>query len=200
MFVQIFEGNTDDPQAVRDRVERWEREVRPGAIGYLGSTGGVTDDGRVVMLARFTDRAAAEANSARPEQSAWWAEVEQCFTGPVTFHETDDITEMRHGDAQQARFVQAMEGHVTDRVRAERLQDKMEPLLSSMRPDLLGTTTAYFDDGAYASLAYFSDEQEARRNEQASVPDAVAGQLAEWDRLLPVEEYIDLTRPVLIRA
>ena len=141
MFVQIFEGNTDDPQAVRDRVERWEREVRPGAIGYLGSTGGVTDDGRVVMLARFTDRAAAEANSARPEQSAWWAEVEQCFTGPVTFHETDDITEMRHGDAQQARFVQVMEGHVTDRVRAERLQDKMEPLLSSMRPDLLGTTT-----------------------------------------------------------
>ena len=107
---------------------------------------------------------------------------------------------MRHGDAQQARFVQVMEGHVTDRVRAERLQDKMEPLLSSMRPDLLGTTTAYFDDGAYASLAYFSDEQEARRNEQASVPDAVAGQLAEWDRLLPVEEYIDLTRPVLIRA
>jgi hypothetical protein len=136
----------------------------------------------------------------RVQQSAWWAEVEQCFTGPVTFHETDDITEMRHGDAQQARFVQVMEGHVTDRVRAERLQDKMEPLLSSMRPDLLGTTTAYFDDGAYASLAYFSDEQEARRNEQASVPDAVAGQLAEWDRLLPVEEYIDLTRPVLIRA
>ncbi len=42
--------------------------------------------------------------------------------------------------------------------------------------------------------------QEARRNEQASVPDAVAGQLAESARLLPVEEYIDLTRPVLIRA
>lgn len=200
MFVQIFEGRTDDPQVVRDCVERWEREVRPGAIGYLGSTGGVTDGGRVVMLARFTDRAAAEANAARPEQSAWWDEMARCFTGPITFHETEDVIEMRHGDAQRARFVQVMEGHVTDRVRAERLQDRMEPLLSSMRPDLLGTTTAYFDDGAYASLAYFSSEEEARHNEHQPVPDAVAGELAEWDRLLPVEEYIDLTSPVLVRA
>ena len=108
--------------------------------------------------------------------------------------------EMRHGDAQRARFVQVMEGHVTDRVRAERLQDRMEPLLSSMRPDLLGTTTAYFDDGAYASLAYFSSEEEARHNEHQPVPDAVAGELAEWARLLPVEKYIDLTSPVLVRA
>lgn len=200
MFVQMIEGNTDDPEALRQCVERWERDLRPGAIGYLGSTGGVSDDGRVVLLARFTDQDAAQANAARPEQGEWWSEMERCFSGPVAFHETDDVAEMRHGDAQRARFVQVMEGHVTDRARADRLQGQADPVLASMRPELLGTTTAYFDDGEFASVAYFTSEDEARRNEQHAPPEELADQMAEWGRVMEVEEYIDLTRPVLIRA
>ncbi|MBK6858501.1 MAG: hypothetical protein IPG97_18620 [Microthrixaceae bacterium] len=200
MFVQVIESHTDQPDRVAALVDRWERDLRPGAHGYIGSTGGVASDGRFVVMARFVDRDAAQANAARPEQSAWWTEMEACLDGNVTFHETDDVVEMRNGDAQKAGFVQVMEGHVTDRDRAVALEHEMEDLLPELRPDLLGTTTAYFSDGAYAAVAYFSSENEARRREKDAMPDSLARQFEEWTRLQTVDEYIDLTQPILIRA
>jgi len=66
---------------VRRQAERWRADVRPGAIGFLGSTVGVADDGRFYAFARFVDAASANANSDRPEQSAWWADTAQLFAG-----------------------------------------------------------------------------------------------------------------------
>ena len=43
----------------------------PGAEGYIGGTGGVTDGGRFIVIARFETEAAAQANSERAEQGAW---------------------------------------------------------------------------------------------------------------------------------
>lgn len=200
MFVQLIEGHTHDPGALQGCFDRWVRDLKPGAVGYLGSTEGVSPDGDVVILARFADREAAAANAARPEQSAWWAEVEQCFDGPVSFHETEDITEMRHGDVQRAQFVQVMEGHVSDRERAEALDEIADRTLTAMRPDLLGVTTAYFDGGRYATLAYFTSEHDARRNEGKPMPEDIADQFEEWGRVMSVDRYIDLTEPVLVRV
>lgn len=200
MFLQMMEGRTGDPAALYACFERWQRDVQPGAIGYLASTEGVSDTGDVVILAQFTDREAAMANSARPEQSAWWAEAEGCFDGPVTFHETEDVTEIRHGDVQRAKFVQVMEGRVTDRSRARELDEVADTTLTAMRPDLLGVVTAYFDDGRYASMAYFTNEHDARRNEAAPVPEEIADQFEEWGRVMSVDRYIDLTDPVLVLA
>ena len=53
MFVQVIQGNVSDAAAVRARFERWRAELAPGADGWLGSTAGVTDDGRLVVVARF---------------------------------------------------------------------------------------------------------------------------------------------------
>ena len=65
----------------------------------------------------------AEGCSDRPEQAAWWAETERLFDGDVTFHDTEDVHIMSHGDLDQAHFVQVMEGHVTDRTRASELAE-----------------------------------------------------------------------------
>ena len=70
MFVQIIEGRTNDPKALMEQGDAWQRDVRPGAIGYLGVTAGVTADGRTVAIVRFEDEASARANSERPEQAA----------------------------------------------------------------------------------------------------------------------------------
>jgi len=35
---------------VRAHLEKWVSEVAPGAVGWLGSTGGVTEDGNLIAL------------------------------------------------------------------------------------------------------------------------------------------------------
>ena len=113
----------------------------------------MTDAGDCIMIARFATEEAARRNSDRPEQGAWWAETEACFDGPVRFHESTDVNVMRHGDADQARFVQVMEGHVSDRERARRLDEEADEILATARPDLIESITAYYDDGAYTDVA-----------------------------------------------
>jgi hypothetical protein len=200
MFVQVIEGKTSDPQAFQQGFERWQRDLRPGAIGYLGSTEGVTDGGEVMILARFADRESAMANSERPEQGEWWNEMEALFEEPPRFHESSDVVDLRHGDRQRSGFVQVMEGHVTDRARAQDLEARSDEMLTAMRPDLLGLTTAYFDDGDYATVAYFTSEREARRNESIPIPENLSDQFREWESVMPVERYIDIRHPMLVSS
>ena len=91
MFVQVITGTTSDAAGLRRQMDRWDQELRPGAAGYLGSTGGVTDDGRVFMAARFESEEAAQRNSAREEQGAWWAETEKFIQNPA-FQDSAEVT------------------------------------------------------------------------------------------------------------
>ncbi len=200
MFIQVMEGKVRDVEGLRAQMDRWLEELMPGASGYLGSTGGVTDSGDCIMIARFASEADARRNSDRPEQGAWWAETEACFDGPVRFHETTDVHVMRHGDPDSAGFVQVMEGHVTDREAARQIDEESDHMLAEGRPDLLEAITAYFDDGEYAELAYFSSEDAARRGESTEIPAEYADTIARWQATMQVERYLDLREPWLASA
>ena len=200
MFIQIIEGRTERPEELHERLEIWQRDLMPDAVGYLGSTGGCTSSGDCILIARFESRAAAQKNSDRPEQGKWWAETERCFDGPVRFHDTDDVQLMTHGEMDRAHFVQVMEGHVSDRRRLAELERESDPILAELRPDLLGSVTAYFADDEFAEVAYFTSEAEARRAEQGEMPEEMASKFAEWEQLMKVEKYIDITDPWLVSA
>lgn len=200
MFIQVIEGRSSQPEAVHRQIEVWERELRPGAEGYMGSAGGCTPDGMCVLVARFESREAAMRNSERPEQSRWWEETEQCFDGPVTFHDSDDVHEMRHGRLEDAHFVQIMEGHVTDRARADEIERMSEQLLQSARPDLLGSITAYYGDGEFADIAYFTSEEAAREGERKEPPPEFAQAFSEWQEIMKVDRYMDISEPWLVAA
>lgn len=198
MFIQVIEGRTGDPDALHRRLDVWERELMPGADGYLGSTGGCTSDGSCILVARFESRDAAQRNSDRPEQGEWWAETEKCFDGPVTFHDTEEVEVMRHGAIDSARFVQIMEGHVTDKERAIQLEHDADAILADQRPELLGAVTAFHDGDAFTSLAYFTDEAAARAGERSEMPADAAAGFAEWQNVMSVDRYLDLTQPWLV--
>jgi len=200
MFIQVIEGRTERPDELHERLDIWQRDLMPGAIGYLGSTGGCTSSGDCILIARFESRDAAQRNSDRPEQGAWWAETEKCFDGPVRFHDTDDVQLMTHGEMDSAHFVQVMEGHVSNRRRLAELERESDPILAELRPDLLGSVTAYFGDDDFAEVAYFTSEAEARRAEQGEMPEEMASKFAEWEQLMKVEKYIDITDPWLVSA
>lgn len=200
MFIQIIEGRTDRPEELHERLEIWQRDLMPKAIGYLGSTGGCTSSGDCILIARFESRDAAQRNSDRPEQGQWWAETEKCFDGPIRFHDTDDVQLMTHGEMDSARFVQVMEGHVSDRPRLDELERESDPILAELRPDLLGSVTAYLSEDEFAEVAYFTSEAEARRAEQGEMPEEMASKFAEWEQLMKVEKYIDIVDPWLVSA
>jgi len=197
MFIQVIEGRTSDPEAMRRRVEVWERELQPGAIGYLGSAGGCTADGSFILAARFEDSDAAMRNGQRPEQTEWWRETEKCFDGPATFHDTEDVHVMAHGRLEDAHFVQVMEGHVSDRARADELERESDPILAQVRPDLLGSITAFYGADGFADIAYFTSEQEAREAEKREMPPEMAEKFGEWEHVMKVDRYLDIREPWL---
>ena len=133
MFVQLIEGRTTDAEGLKRQGDRWQAEVRPGAIGYLGVTSGVTDDGRSIAIVRFESEEAARANSERPEQSAWWADTAKFFEGDVDFTESSDVTEFLGGGSDEAGFVQVMKVTGVDRAQVERLDASFDKF-AELRP------------------------------------------------------------------
>jgi len=166
MFVQVIKGHTDDGAGLRQQLERWRTDLKPSAVGFLGSTGGIADDGTFVVVARFTDAASARTNSERPEQGQWWERTESFLDGEATFRESTDTTELFDGGSNDAGFVQIMEGRVADRAKAEAFESpEMLDELRAARPDLIGGLRVWFDDGTFVDVAYFTSEEDARKGE-----------------------------------
>ncbi|HEY6533331.1 MAG TPA: hypothetical protein VIY72_13560 [Acidimicrobiales bacterium] len=197
MFIQVIEGKVADEGRLRAQLARWTTDLMPAAYGYLGSTGGITREGSCILVVRFATEDDARRNNDRLEQGAWWAETRTCFEGEIRFHETTDVHVMRHGDPDAAGFVQVLEGHVTDREAARRLDALADDALAVVRPDLLETITAYHPDGEFTEVAYFRSEAEARRGEEAEVPPELADDFALFEATMPTERYLDLREPWL---
>jgi hypothetical protein len=198
MFVQVIRGQVAEPEQVREAMDRWVRELAPGASGWLGSTAGVAPDGRFVAFARFESAEAARRNSDRPEQGAWWAEVSKAFTGDVTFVDSEDIVTDLVGDPDRAGFVQVLSGRATDPRRAREIMESSRGQSRDFRPEILGSLNVMTDDGSFTMAIYFTSEQEAREGERKEPPPELAAQMEELNSLAagPLE-FLDLRTPWL---
>lgn len=195
MFVQVIKGRTSDADGLRRQMQRWSDEVRPGAVGFLGSTIGIADDGTFVAFARFADEAAAKANSQRAEQSAWWEETSKYFDGEPSFRESSDVATLLDGGSDTAGFVQVMEGTVRDRAKVEAAETpEMIDQLRAARPDLLGSVRVWFDGGAFAQAAYFTSEADARKAESSG---KFSGPREDFVALFGEMTFVDLRDPIL---
>jgi hypothetical protein len=199
MFVQVITGKTSDAAGVRAAADQWMRDLAAGADGWLGSTGGVTDDGQLVMIARFESAEAAQRNSDRPEQGAWWAETAKLVDGEATFRNSTDVTTDVRGDPDQAGFVQVMQGEQgpdPDRVRA--LMDENSDEWAAFRPEVVGSVGAAHSDGTWTMAMYFTSEADAREGEQKEPPEALKAQMDEMNQLSVGEpKFFDLRDPWL---
>jgi hypothetical protein len=199
MFVQLIQGRTSKPEELRAAVDRWMQDLAPGATGWLGSTGGVTEDGRFIAAVRFDSEEAARRNSERPEQGQWWAETERLFDGEVTFRDSSDVTVDVRGDPDQAGFVQIMQGRSTDPERAKQLMAQDEDKWAALRPDMVGSVVIGHDGGAYTMVMYFTSEADAREGEGKEVPPDMRATMEEMNKLSVGEtEFFDLKRPTMI--
>lgn len=198
MFVQVIQGQVADAGKLRAAFDHWAEELAPEASGWLGSTAGVTADGRFVALARFESAEAARRNSGRPEQDRWWAETAQAFSGQATFEDSSDVTVDLVGDPEDAGFVQVIRGRGGDPDRARELMGQGSAEWAAFRPDILASVGVSHEGGAYTMAIYFTSEAAAREGERKQPPPELQAQMDEMAALSVGEpEFFDLQQPWL---
>jgi len=196
MFIQVIEGKVKDADLLLRQTDRWAHEIKPGVKGYLGSTTGVTPDGRAVTLARFESKKAAEANSKKSEQSAWWNETSKAFDGEPTFYDCTDVDTLFGGGSDEAGFVQVIEGRAKDLKKMRASMQGMEKELRKTRPDILGITVAYHSDGkGFTQAVYFKSEAETRKMEKETENEEMRQEFMNMFAEPPV--FFDIPQPRL---
>ena len=200
MFIQVVTGKVTSADDFRRVGDLWEAKVRPVATGYLGSTAGVTDDGRFFVAGRFESAEAAAANNDRPEQTEWFEEMQK-IVSDVQYHDCTEIITMFGGGSDDAGFVQVMVGKIKDRAKFDALNAKsaeMEKVFSEWRDDVLGEVLAVHPDGGgYHDIVYFRSEAEARAGEKQEPTAALQALMGEMDAAAEIVEYLDLRQPEL---
>jgi len=196
MFVQVIQGRVSDADQLRAQLQRWESELAPGAVGWLGSTAGVTEDGQALAVARFESREAAQRNSERPEQTAWWEQTAALFTGEPSFHDSTSVEVDLAGDPDQAGFVQVMQGRSSDPARARQLMDSDPTDWRSYRPEIVGTLSLEHDGDGWTMVMFFTSEEAAREGEKKEPPEETQAMMKELGTLMVGEPaFYDLKDP-----
>jgi hypothetical protein len=194
MFIQILQGRCTRQDELRALADTWARDLAPGATGWLGGTYGFTDDDQFVGVVRFESREAAMANSQRPEQGAWAEQMMSLMDGPMEFHDCDDVTLMMDGGSDSAGFVQVIRGRVAEPDRLKALMTDTE-MLHEMRPDIIGASLAFEDDGTFTETIAFTDESAAREGERKESPDMPAEVRETLDAAMQGATFYDLHHP-----
>jgi hypothetical protein len=199
MFVQVFQGQVADAEQMRQALDRWAQQLAPGAVGWLGSTSGVTEDGQFVGLARFESEEDARRNSDRIEQGEWWAETSALFASDVVFRNSRNVTVDLSGNPDEAGFVQIIEGQGSDPERARELMGQDSSQWAAFRPDIIGSVAIEHDGGEYTMALYFTSEADAREGERKEPPPELKAQMEEMDALSVGEPlFFDLKQPWLM--
>jgi hypothetical protein len=197
MFVQVIQGKVKDAEGLRRQMTKWDQELKPGAQGFLGSTAGITAEGEFIALARFEDEASARANSDSAAQTAWWEETSG-YLDDTMFHDCTLVDLSAGGGSDSAGFVQVIQGKTTDVARSRELERESESQMSDLRPDVIGSVTAYHpENGRFTTAIYFTSEAEARAKEkEMSDSQEFEAFMKEWQAISDGEpKYLDLTDP-----
>jgi len=197
MFMQVLQGTVADPDVLRRQFDRWGSELRAGATGWLGTTAGITDDGRFVAGARFESAEAARANSERPEQGAWWAETEKALSGSADFFDCAEVDVYLGGGSDTAGFVQVLQGGPADRDRLREIELGFEAIAREYRPDIMGWVMAWHPDDRFTEVVYFTSEAAAREGETKEPPEDRRHLLDDWRKAVGQLMFFDLRDPWL---
>jgi hypothetical protein len=198
MFAQVIQAKAKDEGALHERMEEWDRNVKPGARGFLGSTAGISDDGEFIAIARFDSEEAARRNSDRPEQGEWWAETEKHLEGDMRFYDCTEVDVVWGGGSDDAGFVQVIQGRLKDddhKARMKEAEAEAEKWMRENRPDVIGGVRAWQGTN-FSDFVYFKSEEAAREGEKRRQPSESGETADDWMAQIEDLKFIDLRRPI----
>jgi hypothetical protein len=199
MFIRVIQGRATNPPGIRRDLGRWQRLLAADADGWLGTTAGITGDGWSITVVRFASEDQARRSSDRPEQREWWRDASQ-HLARIAVHDAPKVHTYRDGGADDATFVQVIQGHSDDLERIASLGRDQEEVLAREAPHILGMTVAEHADwsGDFTQVVYFTSEQDARRFAQKSPSEAEEPALEQLRSLLTTSRRFDLCDPQLL--
>lgn len=192
VFIQVIEGRVRDAEAMRERLEVWRRDLMGGAAGYLGSTHGITADRTWISVVEFDSHEAAQRNSGRPEQDAWWTATSKLFEGDVQIDDSADV-DVVVAPVREPGFVQVLRGRSNDKDRLRALLKEIAPIARDGRPHLLGAVYAWHGE-RFTNTVYFTTEDDARAGERRPPPP----HMTRWLELVDDLRFLDLPNPLRI--
>src|SRR5215468_8378089 len=189
MFLQVIQGRVSDPGSAREALDRWIRELAPGAEGWLGTTAGVTADNMFVMLTRYESSEAARRSSNRHGYHEWWTQTSKILISDIAVHDCAVTSVFRSGGSDGAGFVQVVQGKVADPARpwgsvgrSPESRTSLAPARMALlravqlvlvqmdpdyRPDFIGGTAGFDpNDDTLTEAVYFTSESAARAGER----------------------------------
>jgi hypothetical protein len=199
MFIRVIQGRATNPPGIRRDLGRWQRLLAADADGWLGSTAGITEDGWSITVVHFASAAHARRNSDRPEQREWWSDASQ-HLARVAVHDAPKVHIYRDGGAEEAGFVQVIQGHSDDLERMASLARDEDEVLAREAPHILGVTVAEHADrpGDFTQIVYFTSEQDARSFDQDPPVEEDEPVQEERRRLLTNLRSFDLRDPQML--
>jgi hypothetical protein len=199
MFIRVIQGRATNPPGIRRDLGRWQRLLATDADGWLGSTAGITEDGWSITVVRFASEAQARRNSDRPEQREWWRDASQ-HLARIVVHDAAKVHTYGRGGADQAGFVQVIQGHGNNLARMATLGRNQGEALVREAPHILGMTVAEHVDrpGDFTQIVYFTSEQDARRFDPEPPVEADEPAQEERRRLMTNLRCFDLRDPQLL--
>jgi hypothetical protein len=104
------------------------------------------------------------------------------------------------GGSDDAGFVQIMEGRSSDVARMHQLMSSHSDDVHQARPEIIGGLMMDVGDGRFVDAIYFTSEEEARRGEQAEMPEDMRAEMEEGMAMMGDVSYLDLHHPMLVSA
>jgi hypothetical protein len=199
MFIRVIQGRATNPPGIRRDLGRWQRMLAADADGWLGSTAGITPDGWCVTVVGFASEAHARRNSDRPEQREWWRDASQ-HLARIAVHDAPQVHVYRNGGADQAGFVQVIQGYSDDLERMASLGRDQKQVLAREAPQILAMTLAEHADwpGDFTQIMYFTSEQDARRFAQEPLAKPDEPVLERLRSLMTNSRCFDLRDPQIL--
>ncbi|GAB2853611.1 hypothetical protein GCM10022221_61390 [Actinocorallia aurea] len=200
MFIQVIEAPASDADALREASYRWADRLGATSVGWLGCTGGVTDDGIWISAERFESEQKAWVENGRPGRRRWWADTLGGLAGDARFINCREVEVFAPDpDAiDTARYVEIVQGRVKDPALMRTLLRSMEKEMYGSRTDLLGSTLAFHPDDGYTHLLYHTSEDDLFDAELREIPPRVKAMMdAIYELNLSTPRRLALTAPWL---
>lgn len=196
MILNLARFRPKDEAAVRATGERLYGELLPGQPGWHGTVAGTADDGTVVVAGLWESEEALRTAADVLGQQSWWEEFLGAIEGDLA-PQAFPTAEVGLGElTARAGFVQLIEGRFRD---ASGVLDgfrRVRPVLERHRPEIEAIVLATAEDGSFAELVLFTDEDAARAGEAAPRPDDLAAAAQEMRGMLDSElAFTDLRSP-----
>lgn len=79
------------------------------------------------------------------------------------------------------------------------MNDQADETLRTVRPDLIGTVTAFHDGDVFTEVVYFTSQDDARKAEH-EMPSEMPEEFVDFQDIMKVERYLDIEEPWLASA